>query len=80
MSQKTVRPFQKALKRFLKVIDCTQQLQVREKRGGIEEALGGVNVVKDQVQYRSVVTLFHFNLNQSGTSIITITCSFEINF
>ena len=35
MSQKTIRHFQKASKRFLKVIDCTQQLQVREKRGGI---------------------------------------------
>ena len=38
MSKKTIRPFlhfQKALKRFLKVIDSTQQLQVREKRGEI---------------------------------------------
>ena len=34
MSQ-TIPDFQKALKRFLKVIDCMQQLQVREKRGGI---------------------------------------------
>ena len=39
MSQKTIHStiphFQKALKRFLKVIDCTQQLQVGEKRGEI---------------------------------------------
>ena len=31
----TIRYFQKSFKRFLKVINCTQQLQVREKRGGI---------------------------------------------
>ena len=31
----TIPHFQKALKRFLKVIDCTQHIQVREKRGRI---------------------------------------------
>ena len=31
----TIPHFQKALKSFLKAIDCMQQLQVREKRGGI---------------------------------------------
>ena len=56
MSQKTIRPFhifQKALKRFLKVIDCTQQLQVRENVVGFEKALGAVKVIKDQIQYKS---------------------------
>ena len=43
MSQKTIRPFhifQKALKYFLKVIYCTQQLQVQENVVGFEKALG----------------------------------------
>ena len=56
MSQKTIRPFhifQKALKRFLTVIYCMQQLQVREKVVGFEKALGAVKVIKDQIQYRS---------------------------
>ena len=57
MSQKTNRPFHifKKLcsKRFLKVIDCTQQLQVRENVMGFEKALGAVKVIKDQIQYRS---------------------------
>ena len=56
MSQKTIRPFhifQKALKRFLKVIYCTQQLQVRENVVGFEKALGAVKVIKDQIQFRS---------------------------
>ena len=56
MSQKTIRPFhifQKALKRFLKVIYCTQQSQVRENVVGFEKALGAVKVIKDQIQYRS---------------------------
>ena len=56
MSQKTIRPFhifQKALKRFLKVIYCTQQLQVRENVVGFEKALGAVNMITDQIQYRS---------------------------
>ena len=56
MSQKTIRPFhifQKALKRFLKVIYCTQQLQVRENVVGFKMALGAVKVIKDQIQYRS---------------------------
>ena len=56
MSQKTIRPFhifQKTLKRFLKVIYCTQQLQVRENVVGFEKALGAVKVIKDEIQYRS---------------------------
>ena len=56
MSQKTIRPFyifQKALKRFLKAIYCTEQLQVRENVVGFEKALGAVKVIKDQIQYRS---------------------------
>ena len=56
MSQKTNRPFhifKKALKCFLKVIDCTQQLQVRENVVGFEKALVAVKVIKDQFQYRS---------------------------
>ena len=49
MSQKTIRPFhifQKALKRLLKVIYWTQQLQVRENVVGFEKALGAVKVIK----------------------------------
>ena len=56
MSQKTIRPFhifQKALKRFLKVIYCTQQLQVGENMVGFEKALGVVKVIKVQIQYGS---------------------------
>ena len=56
MSQKTIRPFhifQKPLKRFLRVIYCTQQLQVRENVVGFEKALGAVKVIKDQIQFRS---------------------------
>ena len=56
MPQKTIRPFHifpKALKRFLKVIYCTQQLQVRENVVGFEKELGAVKVIKDQIQYRS---------------------------
>ena len=45
--------FQKALKRFLKVIDCMQQLQVQRNVVGFEKALGAVKVIKDQIQYRS---------------------------
>ena len=45
--------FQKVLKRFLKVIDCTLQLQVSENVVGFEKALGAVKVIKDQTQYRS---------------------------
>ena len=40
------------MKRFLKVIDCTQQLQVIENVVGFEKALGAVKVIKDQIQYR----------------------------
>ena len=56
MSQKTNRPFhifKKLWNSFLKVIDCTQQLQVRENVAGFEKALGAVKVIKDQIQYRS---------------------------
>ena len=56
MSHKTIRPFhifRKAMKHFLKVTDCTQQLQVRENVVGFEKALGAVKVIKDQIQYRS---------------------------
>ena len=56
MSHITIRPFhifRKAMKRFLKVTDCTQQLQVRENVVGFEKALGAVKVIKDQIQYRS---------------------------
>ena len=41
------------MKRFLKVIDCTQQLPVRKNMVGFEKALGAVKVIKDQIQYRS---------------------------
>ena len=41
------------MKPFLKVIDCTQQLQVRENVVGFEKALGAAEVIKDQIQYRS---------------------------
>ena len=41
------------MKRFLKVIDYTQQLQVRENVVGFEKALGAVKMIKDQIQYRS---------------------------
>ena len=41
------------MKRFLKVIDWTQQLQVRENVVGFEKAVGAVKVIKDQIQYRS---------------------------
>ena len=56
MSQKTFRPFhifQKALKRFLKVIDCTQQLQVRENVVGFGRRSEQLKVIKVQIQYRS---------------------------
>ena len=46
MSQNTIRPFhifKKALKCFSKVINCMQQLQVREDVVGFEKALGAVN-------------------------------------
>ena len=49
------------MKRFLKVIDCTQQLQVRENVLGFEKALGEVKVIKDQIQYRSQ-SLLNFKL------------------
>ena len=69
MSQKTIRPFhifQKALKRFLKVTDCTQQLQVRENVVGFEKALGAVKVIKDQIQCRS-------------QSLLNLACDYFIN-
>ena len=45
----TIPHFQKDLKRFLKVIDCTQQLQVRENVVEFEKALGAVKVIKSQI-------------------------------
>ena len=45
--------FSKSFGTLLKVIDCTQQLQVRENVVGFEKALGAVKVIKDQIQYRS---------------------------
>ena len=55
MSQKNIRPFHifKSFETLLKVIDCTQQLQVRENVVGFEMALGAVKMIKDQIQYRS---------------------------
>ena len=41
------------MKHFLNVIDCAQQLQVREDLVGFEKALEAVKVIKDQIQYRS---------------------------
>ena len=41
------------MKHFSKVIDCTQQLQVRENVVEFEKALRAVKVIKDQIQYRS---------------------------
>ena len=49
----TIPHFQKSLKRFLKEIDCTQQLQGRENVVAFEKALEEVKVIKDQIQYRS---------------------------
>ena len=45
----TIPHFQKALRRFLKVIFCAKQLQVRENLVGFEKALGAVKVIKDQI-------------------------------
>ena len=55
MSQKTIRPLldHSTQKRFLKVIDCTEQLHVRENVVGFEKAIRAVKVMKDQIQYRS---------------------------
>ena len=68
----TIPHFQKALKYFLKVIDCTQQLQVRENVVGFEKALGAVEVIKDQIQYRSQSLLnlargYFTNLNMAAS-------------
>ena len=78
MSQKTIRPFhifQKALKRFLKVIYCTQQLQVhvRENVVRFEKALGAVKLIKDQIQYRSQSLL---NLARDYFSITACCCTY----
>ena len=79
MSQKTIRPFHifsKSLKRFLKVIYCTQQLQVRENVVGFEKALGAVKVIKDQIQYRSqsllnlVLDYFGENFRKSFYAVV----------
>ena len=60
------------MKCFLNVIDCTQQLQVRENVVGFEKALGAVKVIKDQIQYRSQSLLNlasgHFTLGGGGGS------------
>ena len=51
MFQKTIPHFQKNLKRFLKVIDCMQQVQLKtwwDLRRRSEPV-----VIKDQIQYRS---------------------------
>ena len=58
----------------MKVIDCTQQLQVRENVVGFEKALGAVKVIKDQIQYRSQSLL---NL-ASGYFIIKYIKDFEV--
>ena len=49
--------FSKRFETLSKVIDCTQQLQVRENVVGFEKALGAVKVIKDQIQYRSQTLL-----------------------
>ena len=43
----------KSFETLSEVIDCMQQLQVRENVVGFEKALGAVKVTKDQIQYRS---------------------------
>ena len=56
MSQKIIRVFhifKKLWNAFLKITDCTQQLQVWENVVGFEKALGTVKVIKYQIQYRS---------------------------
>ena len=68
----TIPHFQKALKRFLKVIDCTQQLQVRENLVEFEKALGAAEVIKDQIQYRSQSLLNLARDNVNCYHIITI--------
>ena len=45
--------FSESFETLLKVIDYTQQLQVRENEVGFDKALGVVKVIKDQIQYRS---------------------------
>ena len=61
------------MKRFLKVIDCTQQLQVRENVVGFEKALGAVKVIKDQIQYKSQSLLNlardYFSRPKTGLSV-----------
>ena len=47
------------MKRFLKAIDCTQLLEVRENVVGFEKALGAVKVIKDRIQYRSDQSLLN---------------------
>ena len=60
--------FQKALKCFLKLIECTQQLQVGENVVGFEEALGAVEVIKDKIQYRSTQSLLNLARGYFSTS------------
>ena len=65
--------FSKDLKHFLKVIDCTQQLQVRENVVRFEKALGAVKVIKDQIQNRSQSLLHlargYFNILKAGSPV-----------
>ena len=49
--------FSERFETLFKVIDSTQQLQVRENVMGFEKALGAVKVIKDQIQYRSQSSL-----------------------
>ena len=57
---------------LLKVINCTQQLQVRENVVGFEKALGTVKVIKDQIQYRSqsLLNLARGYFSQNGRECV----------
>ena len=65
------------MKRCLKVIDCTQQLQVRENVVEFEKALGAVKVIKDQIQYRSQSSL---NLTRDYFFVLNVMTQIEISF
>ena len=62
------------MKRFLKVIDCTQQLQARQNVVGFEKALGIVKVTKDKIQYmpQSLLNLAcgYFSISKSQIEIL----------
>ena len=66
------------MKRFLKVIDCTQQLQVRENVVGFEKALGAVKVIKDQIQYRSQ-SLLNLARDYFGNNLMRIISTYVGN-